>query len=222
MKWFISISVLVLSLSSINAQAKQNHHRIDNDDRGRGGQACAQRADRNCNMSREELNMISRNVVDCKQISARSTDDRIEVMRTRSGSVFSIDYSDRRNGYCHTQNYRMDGSGIVELKVLQGFNDKLFMRSDDGRLFYMYGNGEVRELLNSRGNSYSSITDISTNSGGDGITLTFRDGHTVFLDKYALEKRRSPMIESEYTYTLRDVFVGAIGLGILLDVLIGN
>src|SRR5262245_9152646 len=135
MKFRLGLSLLaVLLISAASAHAATE------------GRRCAERVrNAGCDLSNNNFERIDHDVNTCKQLNAQG--NKLEVfLLNEAGKVVVVDTTrGRGDRNCPAIKYTIDDSGIDTVKVLA---NRVFMRSDSGRVYFMQGNQAVYELLN--------------------------------------------------------------------------
>lgn len=157
MKNMILAAALVLAASSAFASGKTK---------------CINRIEDSCRVSLTSQVGLEENVDECKQVS-----NGLEAVLLKNGKVSLVNtYS------CLGSQYRIDSAGIKEMKVI---DNRLFMLSTDGQVYFMDDDRALFEILNSRGLSYTTVVDIKGRRSGQAIELVFRNGGTPVVLEYS-------------------------------------
>lgn len=136
------------------------------------GEKCAKRIRSSCEISNNDYGRISNNAQTCKRLESSSRATTLEVLLLDKSDKLIVVYT-KGNGVnnrrCPTVKYEIDSSGIDEVKVV---GNKLFMRSRDGQVYFMYADSTFYELLNSDYRSYRA-TEILGSQDGKTVTIRF-------------------------------------------------
>lgn len=82
-------------------------------------------------------------------------------------------------------------------------------RTRSGAVYFMYTNNEIYELLNAKGESYKSVTDIKGSPDGESFTLVGPTFSNVYTDADLAERMSNGKvrhIEFRRTTTERSLF----------------
>jgi hypothetical protein len=182
------------------------------------GQKCANRVrTAGCYLSNNDFGRIDSNVATCKQVRSGSgkttleifvlkNSDKVVVVKTAGEGV---DMSQPAPRHCPVVKYTIDYSGIKEIKII---DNKTFLLSNDGQLYYMLADQTVYEVLTARRDSYKSIADIKgLQAPKKGIQLIYGSGAQPYdlTDKELNEKiseGKVRKVQFNFTSTQRSLF----------------
>ena len=178
------------------------------------GKKCAQRVrTAGCKMSGNDMDRIDENVQSCKQVKSTTGKTTMEVFLLRdSGKIVTVTTkgADRFGSACPVTKFNLArNGGAEEIEEIVVVGHRLMFRSKRGAVYFMYSNNEMYELLNSKGDSYSSVTDIQGSQDGDTFTLVGSGFKNTYTDadlssRFAQGKVRH--IEFRRTTTERSLF----------------
>ncbi len=145
------------------------------------GDRCAEKVRQaGCYMSNNDLSRIASNVRDCKQFSSSTTSINYVMqvfLMKKSGTIVTVQTKPLiGSGNCNRIKYDFGANtNIVEIKGIAG---RIIARATTGQVFFLGKNGAFYELLNSKGVSYSNVSNIEGKdatgaTSNQHLTLTF-------------------------------------------------
>jgi hypothetical protein len=135
-----------------------------------------------CALSNNNEDRIAANVFKCRHVESNSGKTKLEIFlldRADKVVVVKTGGSGVSKPFCPTTKFTVDRAGIKDLKVIE---NRVFLVSNDGQVYFMHSDETFYELLNSRGYSYTGVANIKGANGGQSIVLEFRDGNRLVLD----------------------------------------
>ncbi len=147
-----------------------------------------------------------------KQVKSKSGKTTVELALMKDGSLSFVP-TKSTTGRCKVDKFSLVQPGLfvdkqISIDDLTVMGNKVFMIGSDRRPYFMHTDGQIYELLNSSGKSYSTVKEIKGSSDSKSITLKFNQGQDVKLTDDTINNRQKRKVElsGEMTVVLTLLF----------------
>lgn len=155
-----------------------------------------------CKLSNNDKDRIEDNILSCKHLDSKkgTTSQEIFLLKNAGKVVVLTTKTPISREKCSRTKYSV-GSAIQEIKVI---NNKTWMYTQSGQLFYMNADEQFAEVYTAGGKSYSGIVDIKGDN--DAVKLIFSNGQDFSLTPEGLSKRTQKVVKFESVPTNASLF----------------